>query len=427
MDIAANHSISFNLTARIQPERKKKFFKHKTMNTTPSVKYPRIYLAIDNCFAAKRWTTPRRWLKMARKIGLSYVEASADNECDPLYMDQQYLDDWIDQVKHWQDQTGVKVINLYSGHGTYATLGLAHPDPRIRERIHSEWLEKMVKMAGKIDAGLGFFCHAFSQSLLQEPDRYYAACEELYNRMGRLADTAVDAGAKAIGVEQMYTPHQIPWTIQGASRLLSQVHKRTQRPFYLTIDTGHQTGQRKFLRPSYEQIKEAIGQFHQTGRVDGFWIGPRTAHLKFKELARADDTCRNSVDQILEEMDKYPYLFARDEDGDLYEWLGRIGCYSPIIHLQQTPGNVSSHLPFDAKNNARGIIKGHKVLQALAKSYDTDFTPEMPCPARDVYLTLEIFAGTAELPVDIINKLKDSVAYWRQFIPEDGLRLDQLL
>ena len=51
----------------------------------------------------------------------------------------------------------------------------------------------------------------------------------------------------------------------------------------------------------------------------------------------------------------------------------------------------------------------------------------MPPLCEEVYLTLEIFAGTAELPVDIINKLKDSVAYWRQFIPEDGLTLDKLV
>lgn len=47
------------------------------------------------------------------------------------------------------------------------------------------------------------------------------------------------------------------------------------------------------------------------------------------------------------------------------------------------------------------------------------------CP--EICLTLEVFAGTAELPVDILNKVKDSAAYWRQFIPEDGMPLDELL
>ena len=90
------------------------------------MEYPRICLAVDNCFASKRWTMPSRWMRLAQKIGINYVEASADNECDPLYMDQKYLDDWSEEVKQMEKETGVKVINLYSGHGTYSTLGLAH-------------------------------------------------------------------------------------------------------------------------------------------------------------------------------------------------------------------------------------------------------------------------------------------------------------
>jgi hypothetical protein len=43
-----------------------------------------------------------------------------------------------------------------------------------------------------------------------------------------------------------------------------------------------------------------------------------------------------------------------------------------------------------------------------------------------IYLTLEIFGGTADLPVDIEYKIKDSADYWRKFIPEDGLTLDKL-
>lgn len=395
---------------------------------TTEIKYPRIYLAIDNCFAAKRWTTPRRWLKIAQKIGLNYVEASADNECDPLYMDQAYLDDWVNDTKKWETETGVKVINLYSGHGTYATLGLAHHDERIRNKIQHDWLDKMVKMAGDLDAGLGFFCHAFTQSLLQNPDGYTNACDELFSRLANLAIHADKVGAKSIGVEQMYTPHQVPWTIHGAQELLKKVYHRSGKPFYITIDTGHQSGQHKFLKPTYEQIKNALKTYREQGRIDGFWIGPRSAHCLFKELARSNDISNTVLmDRILQEIEKYPYLFSNFEDGDPYRWLEKLGCYSPIIHLQQTPGDKSSHLPFNEKNNAEGIIKGDKVLQAIAKAYETPKDTDMPPACDAIYLTLEIFAGTAELPVDIINKIKDSVAYWRQFIPEDGKPLDSYL
>jgi len=389
------------------------------------MEYPRIYLAVDNCFASKRWTMPSRWMRLAQKIGINYIEASADNECDPLYMDQQYLDDWVAEVKRMEKETGVKVINLYSGHGTYSTLGLAHYDERIRNRMQKEWLEKMIGMTGKLDAGLGFFCHAFSQRLLRSPESYSTAREELYNRLAELSVCASKNGVCTIGVEQMYTPHQIPWTIKGSKDLISQVYSRSAKDFYITIDTGHQSGQRKFLRPNYGQIKEALRRFKDTERIDGFWIGPRSAWQIFKDIARNENS-KYSVENIVIEMDKYPYLFADYEDGDPYEWLEQLGCFSPIIHLQQTPGNVSSHLPFNEKNNANGIIKGDKVLQAIAKSYRKKHD-SMSNPCDKIYLTLEIFSATAELPVDIINKLKDSVAYWRKFIPEDGIKLDKLI
>jgi len=51
----------------------------------------------------------------------------------------------------------------------------------------------------------------------------------------------------------------------------------------------------------------------------------------------------------------------------------------------------------------------------------------MPPKCSDIYLTIEVFAGTAEIPYDIIKKLEDSVHYWRDFLPEDVLSLDKLL
>ena len=99
------------------------------------MKFPRIHLAIDNCFASKRWTEPREWLALASSMGLRNVEASADTEADPLYMGSEYMADWIGEVTRCEKDSGVKVVNLYSGHGTYTTLGLGHQDCRVRDRM----------------------------------------------------------------------------------------------------------------------------------------------------------------------------------------------------------------------------------------------------------------------------------------------------
>jgi hypothetical protein len=328
----------------------------------------------------------------------------------------------VEQVKFAEAQTGIKVINLYSGHGSYATLGLAHPDPRIKNRMQKEWLGKMIDTAAKLDAGLGFFCHAFPQNILQEPALYYEAESDLTAKLAELASKAEERKV-TLGVEQMYSPHQIPWTIDGAENLIEKIYKMSGKNFYITIDTGHQTGQRKFRKPSYGELKEALRTYRNNRNIENLWLGSAKAHEIFKSVSLNDS---DGIQKLMSEIDRYPYLFASYEDGDPYEWLERLGCFSPIIHLQQTDGKSSSHKPFTQEYNSSGIIDGKRVLEAIAVSYQKAHSnkPEL---CKKIYLTLEIFSGTAELPYDIINNLKESVEYWRKFISEDGITLDKLI
>jgi sugar phosphate isomerase/epimerase len=390
---------------------------------------PRIYLAIDNCFASKRWTDPLEWARIVQKLGLRHVEASADNECDPLYADTEYLEDWVRATQSACNETGVRVANLYSGHGTYTTLGLAHPDLRNQERILNLWLKVMIANAAQLGAGLGFFCHAFNEPILQDPLAYAKAEETLYGRLAELADYAQQCGLKTIGLEQMYSPHQIPWTLEGARRLVRELYHRYGRPFYLTVDTGHQVGQRKFLRPTSRQLREALRSLRVSGKLErGLWLGPDVAYTHFRHAAAAPESQEEfHLQRVEEDMDCYPYLFASVEDGDTYLWLRQFGCYSPIIHLQQTDGNSSSHRAFTEENNQQGIIRAEEVLLAIADSYNRPLEPDMPPRCEEIYLTLEIFSGTADLPTEIIEQLAESVAYWRTYIPEDGLRLGELI
>ncbi|MCC2683910.1 MAG: hypothetical protein K0R75_809 [Paenibacillaceae bacterium] len=394
-----------------------------------SVNDPNIYLAIDNCFASKRWTRPLEWAELIRDMGVFYIEASADNECDPLYFGPDYMADWVDEVRAACRKTGVKVANMYSGHGTYATLGLAHTDRRIRERFQEHWIKPMAAYAVQVGAGIGFFNHAFADSVLQNPPAYAELEQDLYARLSDIAVHCRSLGMEAPGVEQMYTPHQVPWTIAGSERLLTEVYRLGGAPMYLTLDTGHQSGQRKFQRLDEAAIRAAATQ---ASRGDdphappSLWLGPQTAYRLFAEMAKAPAGQWGAyIERIEAEMDRHPHLFADYEDGDSYLWLERLGCYSPIIHLQQTNGSQSAHQPFTPAANANGIIFGAPVLETLAKSYAHPDREGMPPKCKDTYLTLEIFSGTSELNVDIIQKLRDSVRYWRQFIPEDGMKLSE--
>ena len=391
--------------------------------------YPRIHLAIDNCFGSKRWTAPQEWAAIVKELGLRLIEVSTDNESDPLYTDPGYLKDWLKEVRRVCEQSGVRAVNLYSGHGTYTTLGLAHTDPRNQDRIQGQWLQPLIDNAAHLGAGVGFYCHAFSQQVLQDPAAYSKAEQELYGRLAELAHYAGRRGVKSIGVEQMYSPHQIPWTIEGARKLLREVYARRASPLYLTLDTGHQAGQRRFLRPSVEKLKQALVQFRAKGKLErGLWLGSDSAYALFREAAVAPRTQEDAFLQRLEEeLDGFPHLFALPEDGDTYVWLERLARYSPIIHLQQTDGKSSLHWPFTEDYNRPGIVQADRILRAIAASYSQEVDPGMPPPCEDLYLTIEIFPATASLPVDIISDLVESVNYWRRHVREDGLTLDELI
>lgn len=390
--------------------------------------FPKIYLAIDNCFASKRWTRPGEWMAIVRDLGVRCVEASADNECDPLYCGDEYLADWVKDVRRASEETGVAVCNLYSGHGTYATLGLAHTDPRVRERILHQWIKPMCSAAGEVGAGLGFFAHAFAEAILQDPRRCADAREQLFDSLAEVARFYAEVGEKTVGVEQMYTPHQVPWTLAGCEELLAEVTRRAGRPFYVSLDTGHQSGQRRFLRPGVEQIAAAIGEARETGDRTPPWLGPVEAYRLFDEAVRQpDDDPDVAAGRILEVQERYPYLFAEHRDGDTYAWLERLAPYSPIVHLQQTDGMRSAHWPFTAEFNSQGIIHGEKVLQAIHQAYRKTPCDAMPPRVEEIYLTIEVFSGTAQLRPDILRNLRQTVEYWRAFVPEDGLAVDELV
>jgi hypothetical protein len=390
---------------------------------------PRIHLAVDNCFASKRWTRPADWARIIKDWGIRYVEASADNECDPLYADPEYLEDWLRDVESACEHLDVKVSSLYSGHGTYATVGLASPDERNQERIQNQWLKVMIRNAARLRAGLGFFCHAFNEDILQDPAVYASSEEGLYVRLAELAAYGRAQNLKFMGLEQMYSPHQIPWTLDGSKKLLKEIWTRSGSPLYLTLDTGHQYGQRKFVRLPPDQLRQALRRARSTGRLEaGLWLGPASAYGLFRAAIAAPEKAEDDyLERLNQEMDRYPYLFAAWEDGDGYGWLRRLGCYSPSIHLQQTDGTSSAHRPFTERNNREGTIRGERVLQAIAAAYSAVPEAGMPPPCEDIYLTLEIFSGTADLPVDILTALADSVAYWRQYVPKDGLTIHELL
>jgi len=390
--------------------------------------YPKLYLAIDNCFASKRWTEPDDWARVIKNLGISYVEASADNECDPLYSGSEYLCDWARLVSDLPKKHRLKVANLYSGHGTYATLGLAHTDKRIRDRMQYDWLMPMMNIASEADCGIGFFCHAFSQAVLQDSSKYEQSKDDLYKRLSELSSYwSTKSRYNMISVEQMYTPHQIPWTVNGSLEMIKEIYAKENKPCYITIDTGHQSGQHKYLPLSKELILTSFDKESS----DNIWMyAPASSlsdfyHNIVNNVNDGKKTASDGADEILQIQKEYPYLFSQPQDSDTYHWLRILGGYSPIIHLQQTNGKSSSHLAFDSTSNETGIIKADKILKALLDCYNAPKDSLMPPMCDKIYLTLEMFFSTSEYPSVILDKMQKSVDYFRKAIPDDGIYLNE--
>ena len=388
---------------------------------------PRIYLAMDNCFASKRWTRPEDWSKLIAGLGVHYVEASADTECDPLYMGEEYIKDWRDKVQEACAKAGIRIANLYSGHGTYATLGLAHWDPRVRKRFRDGWLKGQADTAAALGAGLGFFAHAIDETYLKNRERYKRVLDQLYADLADLAKYAAEKKLISIGVEQMYAPHQVPWTIAGAKKLLKEVYERGGHPFYLTDDVGHMNGQQFFKYPTEAYILEMLERKQNGEEAKRIWLGSEKAQAYFWDALGGRMSEQEAVKRILADCEENPHLFAGGKDGNVYAWLEETGRYSPIVHLQQSDGKSSPHWPFDPDHNAKGVIEGEKVMQAIFASCEKEDEEGMPPGCSDIVMTLEPFIGTAGNIYDALDELRLSVEYWRQFVPEDGMRLSEII
>jgi hypothetical protein len=376
------------------------------------IKYPRLHLAIDNCFAVKRWVRPRDWMEAVREIeNISLIQASTDNEIDPTHNTEDFRNEWIAEVQAYEKKLGVKVISLYSGYAEYRTVGIGSHSKSKRDTMISRYFEPTVDIAACLDAQVGNTLGAFSAPVLEDPEEYKKTelyIEEALVRMAQYADRK-----KVIfGYEQMYTPTQGMWTIDGCEVCMQKVTSRASAPMYITIDTAHQVAQHFYRRPTQNDI----AYMHATGDISKF----RLPEEILKRIRKGE-----AVNDML--LDKYDYWFAALEDSDVYQWLERLGCYSPIIHLQQTDGTYSAHKPFTEKYNKDGIVNPKDVLRAIKNSYDIPAKCGMPPKVEDIYLAFELFFNVSDSSEYILSQLRESVAFWRKEIPQDGIALNLLV
>lgn len=384
---------------------------------------PKIYLVVDNCFAIKRWVKPSIWMQVGSDLGIKYMQASTDNEIDPLFSSEQYMNSWSEDVKKAEEKNGIKLVNFYTGYQTYRTIGLAHQDETNKTKLINNWFHRIIDFSSQFNAGLGFFMFALTEEVLQNPEKYKNASQTFFYNMSDIASYAKHKNVQ-ISFEQMYTPHQPPWTINQSLDYLRNIYKIAQSPCYITIDVGHQVGQNKFLKPDNSTIEKFVGKNFNSRDLSNIWLGPDT---NYEIVANPSLTSSQKIELILDNFENYSYLFAEEIDSDVYKWFELTGKYSPIVHLQQHDGTHSAHDAFTSEKNIKGVIKPDKLFKALHKSYLSPVEVGFPPVAENIYLTFEIFGSTSETSRNILSKMRESIEYWRKYIPEDGMKLSEIV
>jgi sugar phosphate isomerase/epimerase len=381
---------------------------------------PRIYLALDNCFAIKRWIKPLDWLQIAKELGFNYVQASTDNEIDPLFSPPDYMDEWFEEVKQGEKKTGVKVSTFYTGYQTYRTAGLAHHNKSMVRRLKENWIFEMVNRVSSSGArGFGFSLFAIPEPVMQSPEKYNETERRIIDVLRETGDYAHEHNDIQVSFEQMYVPYQPPFTIAQTERYLKAVYEYKKHPVYVTLDTGHMIGQIKFLKPG----KEELLQYFESNNIRPWLGGDEVYELleKYKESGNFSE----GIEKIFMAMSLYPYMFAEKEDADEFAWFERLAKYSPIVHMQQTDGVKAGHAAFTKETAKYGIITGERLFKAIKKSYDSQ--EEIIPPVSEIFLSFELFFSNMSLKFDILSQLKETLNYWRRFIPEDGMTLDEII
>jgi hypothetical protein len=62
---------------------------------------------------------------------------------------------------------------------------------------------------------------------------------------------------------------------------MSYNYRLSGKPSYITVDFGHQVGQRRFLRPDDFTIRKSLMRFRSGEWVENLWLGSGSAHGLF--------------------------------------------------------------------------------------------------------------------------------------------------
>jgi sugar phosphate isomerase/epimerase len=197
----------------------------------------RARLAVNNCFAVKRWPRPADWAPIVRdELGLDLVELSLD------LMDDIDTSDGRDRIAAETlsalGRHDLQAQTVFTGLAAYSQNLLMDPDPA-RRRAAMNWYASVIDVAARLGArGAGGHVGAMSVPDWSDPARRAQRWSALQAGLAELAGAARAAGLDYLLVENLAS-HREPSTIAGLQSLLAD-GDADRVPVRLCLDVGHQ-------------------------------------------------------------------------------------------------------------------------------------------------------------------------------------------
>ena len=319
-------------------------------------------IGINGAFLTRRWEEPENWMRLTKELGYPYHEFCAD-VLDPFFSgDWEYQKETAHKARAAAEKHGVIITDIYTGVATHRFHGLSHSHPTVQACMR-EWITRCMDIALEMGVDrIGGHWDAYSIEVLADEARYQVALDETYTQFRQLAHIAKGKGLAAIYNEQMYTPSEVPWTIQQAYEFLEAVNRGSDGvPIYLTVDTGHAAG---------------------------------------------------------------IHYGAEGDDTDYRAWLRHFAAVAEVVHLQQTTPKSSAHWPFTEEYNRQGLVRIEEVLAAIR--YAHEHWAENPLsafmkPVEQTILVAEVIPASTKREDVLLEELAETARYLRRYVPQGGL------
>jgi len=267
-----------------------------------------FWLLGNNGFSVQDNPEPSRWVKPLVEAGFTYFEYFADH-LDPILCSNvlKRKSEFVRETLRVIEKNGLEAVTIATGRLPYLRNLLSHPFDDVAEE-GLRWCKGLADMAQVFGAKYitGHYDYITQQDLQVRPKR---AVTRLIDRMVLFAEYAATKGVEVIFLEQMYTPHLKPYTIEESKKMLRAINRRSAIPVMLHLDCGH-----------------------------------------------AAPVPETDPDHTKADKDPYKWLEERYPGSDMI-----------LVHVQQTDRAASRHWAFTAERNRKGIIRADRVIKSILK------------------------------------------------------------